>query len=229
MFTRIPLRTGMFVQFGLCLTPCAVLRGLLLLVAASAVPTAAQTDVEPEPVAREQVHAVATRLTYADGTVKLDIKGRSSNNPVTLLPTAEPEHPEPEPGPEDRRRGYLTFVPADREGVLPSYRPAPSERGSHVRIAASPDEREPGTLCVRPIAELGLVRFDLGPFVAEAGGGVLDIDADLYIVRPTIEQQGHNSRTCRWQAKWLEPVDAAPGRAGENLQVVCDLHDVLPE
>ena len=181
-------------------------------------------EAEPTVVSKEQVHETATRIVYSDGTIKLDIKGRPRNNPMTFLPTPEPVNPEPKPTDVDRKRGYLLFVPLGRDGVLPEYRPAAGEIVDRISVFASPAEYELATFCLRPLQDLADVKFDVGTFKNAKGEPISGITADLYVLRPTIEQYNYAGSTCRWQAKWLQPTDTGVAMSGQNLQVVVDVH-----
>gem|GEM_PF-3592250 len=164
-----------------------------------------------------------TRLEYADGTVRLDVAGRGSQNPVTLVPAAVPEGSEPVPTRSEQRRGYALFVPVSGGGVLPAYRPMPAECTDRLRIWASPGEFEPATLCVRPLRDLGTVRFEVGPVAGRRGVVLAGAGADLYVLQPTVEQIKLTDDRCRWVPKWLRPTDVAPGGAYANIQVVADV------
>jgi len=63
-------------------------------------------DAEPKLVSEEKIHETVTKQTYSDGTIKMDVKGRSRNNPMTFVPSPEPANPEPVPTKADRKRGY---------------------------------------------------------------------------------------------------------------------------
>ena len=178
---------------------------------------------EPKLVSEEEIHETVTKQTYSDGTIKMDVKGRSRDNPMTFVPSPQPANPEPEPTEADRKRGYLLLAPASRGGVLPEYRPAPDEIGREVKIWASPGEFEPATFCVRPLRDLGEVRFEVGELKNKAGKVLAGAQIDLYVVEPTVEQIKLTDTNCRWVAKWLAPVGRRRGQAGRNIQVVLDV------
>jgi hypothetical protein len=140
------------------------------------------------------------------------------------MPTPAPEHPEPVPSPADHQRGYVVFVPREREGVLPQYRPAADELTNVVEVFAAADEFEPATFCVRPLRDLGTVRFIVGPLRDDAGNMLAGVKVDHYVVEPTIEQIGLTDDRCQWRAKWLRPADQRVGAVGANIQVCLDLH-----
>ena len=117
---------------------------------------------KPKAVKEEQVHKVATKRTYSDGTIELDIKGREKNNPLTFFRPSGPKNPELVPSEGDGKCGYVLFVPSGRNGVLPEYRPAADELGGLIRIFASPGEFELATFCLRPLRDLGEVKFRVG-------------------------------------------------------------------
>ena len=184
-------------------------------------------DAKPRAISQEAVSPTVTRITFADGTVKLDVKGRDRDNPLTLLPPAGEMHAELVPSESDKQRGYTIFVPKNRRGVLPEYRPEAAEVRALIKVFACPGQLEPVSFCIRPLQNLGIVRFEAALLSEDEGKELEGLEVDLYVVQPTVEQIKLTDDRCRWVAKWLRPVQEYPAKDGQNVQVYVDMR--LPE
>lgn len=163
---------------------------------------------------------------YTDGSIKLDVPARgTADRTMTFIPTPAPTNPEPTPTPTDTTRGYITFIPAGRVGVLPEYRPATSEITNAASIFASPGEYEQVTFAIRPIRDLGTVTFTCSDLTGPGGAAITSTDIDVYIIEPTVEQFDNTTiNKCKWVAKWLRNGSTATAYLGKNVQVYVDVH-----
>ncbi|MAE63932.1 MAG: hypothetical protein CMJ18_06630 [Phycisphaeraceae bacterium] len=163
---------------------------------------------------------------YGNGWSVLEIQGPdgTAEYPVTRLPQVHRD--EPTPTEFEREHSLMTFVPGDREGVMPDYRPSDRERASRVTCFASPGEYELTTFVIRPLRDLGKMNFEIGDFSSSVGASFSGSEADLYVGDVTVEQAGlRRSETTRFvrRVKWLRPATGARGKAGENVQLFIDV------
>ncbi len=179
---------------------------------------------EREPERTDKLSDNVTRLIYAEGDEEWDIAGRGK---VKFVPTPAQTREESQPRAVDTERGYITFSPAGRGGVLPEYRPADTELVDEVSLSASLGEFEPATFAIRPLVALGTVTFAVGDLRGPKGAIIPASSIDVYIVEPTVEQIGLTGNQVRWVAKWLRPGNAANTAVACNTQVYLDIH--VPE
>lgn len=179
---------------------------------------------DKQPVKTEKVNDRITRLIYADGTEDWQLDG---NTKLQFVPSPAQARKEPKPGKTDVARGYITFSHEGRGGVLPEYIPAASEITNKVSIFASPGEFEPATFAIRPLKNLGTVKFSCSDFMGPGGARISRSNVDVYIVEPTVERiglMGPEAGKCRWVAKWLRPDNTAKAAIGKNVQVYVDVN-----
>ena len=189
-----------------------------------------------QPMRSEKLTEHVTKLVYEGGQVELEVSGSpweyvsAKSGRVKLIVPDPPKLDEPSPRAVDTARGYLTFSPAGRRGVLPGYRPPDSELMDEVSIFASPGEFEPATFAVRPLAELSTVTFEVGDLHGPNGATIPASSVDIYIVEPTVVQMNWlasqhpgKGESVRWVAKWLRPGNTAETAVARNTQVYLDV------
>lgn len=167
---------------------------------------------------------------YQDGHTEWDVPDRGeAYRRLQFIPFVL-TNPEPTPTPEETARGYITFSPAGRIGVLQEYRPAASEITSSTSIFAAPGEYDPATFAIRPLSDLGTVTFVCNDFTGPGGATISASNIDTYIVEPTAETMYHASDPgaggdkIRWVPKWLRPGNTAQATTLKNIQVYADIH-----
>lgn len=169
-----------------------------------------------------------TRLVYPDGNEEWTVAGW--DNKLKLIQPMPQIREEPKPGARDIRRGYVAFSPQDKGGVLPEYIPSADEIKDEVSIFASPDEYEPATFAIRPLKDLGAVKFTCDELIGPEGAKISGSSVDVCIVEPTLEPtmiEVYRGNEIRWYAKWLRPVNSAKAFAFRNLQAYLDIR--VPE
>lgn len=180
---------------------------------------------DKKPVKTEKVAEGITHLIYADGSEEWDITARGpEKHMMQFVPSPAQNREEPKPGKADVARGYITFSPKGRDGVLPEYIPAASEVTNKVSIFASPGEYEPATFAIRPLKDLSIVKFSCDSFIGPRGAKIASSSIEISIVEPTVEQIGQDSNKCKWMAKWLRPDNTAKASARKNVQIYVDVH-----
>ena len=133
---------------------CVLFAKALLMLLLVAMPLVGRAQEQRKLVKTEKLTENITRLIYADGDEEWEVGGRAEGHEkVKFIPTPAPTREEPTPRGVDTARGYITFSPAGRGGVLLEYRPLDSEVRDEVSIFASPGEFEPATFAIRPLRE----------------------------------------------------------------------------
>lgn len=176
-----------------------------------------------EPLKTTKVSDRITAHHYGGGWEILDVQGRKDGPKFPVTRAVQVQNQEPAPSPQDGQRGFITFVPAAREGVLPDAHPTDSERSDNTSIFASAGEFELATFVIRPLRDLGNFTFHVGDFVSESGERFSSAATDLYVGDETIEQVGLFGKTFVRRVKWLRPADTAEAKTGRNVQVFVDV------
>lgn len=179
-----------------------------------------------EPVRTEKITDKIDRLVYSDGREEWDVKGRGKVTFTPIKPVAEVVKPTS----ADKRRGFIPFVPKNREGVVPEYRPSTDELVSTVSVFAAQGEYEMATLAILPVRDLGDVKFSVSPLKRSGKSVIQPESIDVYVVEPTVEQVGlyaPESNVVRWVAKWLRPDNTVTASKDRCTQVYFDVH--VPE
>lgn len=170
---------------------------------------------------------VVDAFYYADGHIELDVPVRGEDYRRMQFHPSSAVNPEPTPTPEETARGYITFVPAGRIGVVQVYCPATSEISGTTSIFASPGEFEQATFAIRPLRNLGTVTFTRSDFTGPGGAVIPSSVVDMYIMEPSVEEWSTDPRwvdDCEWVAKWLRAGSTATGNQASNIQVLIDVH-----
>lgn len=125
-------------------------------------------------------------------------------------------------GEEDRRRGFLGFVPDAVDAIAFEHRPTPGETARPLRIELARDEYEPATFGVWAAREMRGLAVTATPLRRDGGSETLPLD--IRVARYWPQRVSWNTSTYRVIPEMLEPARPFDLAMDEVRQVWLTVH-----